>query len=199
MGYKNREKEKKFRLTYMNDPGRRISLKKAQSIFNEIYKKMAEVEYNPIIGSSEDLYWNPPFPKKYKANFVRLRKLDRLRGQMTVKGKDKGSNIDRIEIDLAVDTAQAYELITSFLGKEAGVVDKTYIVYRMDEHISGHDDNISIYQVKRDKSVFVEVEARSHAVMNKLIFDLSSILRGYGLALIHESRSLYEMFVKKEK
>jgi adenylate cyclase class IV len=180
VGHQNREIE--LKLVVDNAKSIDEVAKKIEKVFN--YKKT-------LRGKSKDVYWDPI--RGSKADFVRLRNYPESWPQVTVKYTDKGSNFDRVEIDLSVESAKnATEIMKSLLGKPSGSVTKEYQVYFLDNK----DTNISVYKIEKDSRIFVEIEARS----KKKVLDIKKSLNKYipelGLSLVE--KSLYELFVNKK-
>jgi len=177
VGHKNREIE--LKLEVLNVKSLAEVSSQLEKVFN--YRKTVK-------GKSRDLYWKAT--EKSKADFVRLRLYPDSSPQVTVKYTDKGSNFDRVEIDLNVDNAKnAVELINSLFGKPTGSIYKEYQVYFLDKE----DTNISVYQIKNDPRVFIEIEART----KKKVLDLSKSLKTYfpKLKTKKVNQSLYQLFL----
>lgn len=187
MGYKNREIEAKLLIS-----NKVLTFQKTKNI---VEKFMDEVypDHKIIKGHSADIYWKAP--KYGEAAFCRLRKNPHGRHQITIKGNDKGDNLDRVEIDLEVDDHdQAKILLTGLLGSPLESVSKRYEVFFFeDDHT-----NISVYSVTGDESgaVFVEVEAKTLERLKKIILDLSQFGE---LEFQRVGSSIYDMYVQKKK
>lgn len=181
MGYQNREIELK------------LLAKNAESI-DEVALKLEKVfNYKKTIrGKSKDVYWDPV--KGCKADFVRLRHYPESWPQVTVKYTDKGSNFDRVEIDLSVESAKnATEIMKSLLGKPRGSVTKEYQVYFLDNK----ETNISIYKIEKDERIFLEIEARSKKKVLEIKKALNKYLPELGFSTV--DKSLYQLFVAQKK
>lgn len=203
MGYKNREIEMKFRLV-----SNKQTLGQYKKIFDSIYMPTHETLnvrtdtydnlYHMESGRSVDAYWHAPYGKKHKADFLRLRNMGHNQGQMTAKGKDRGNNEDRIEIDLEIyNLKQSRILMESFLGKPSGIVDKNYIVYE-GAKLENYGDTISIYKVKESLSIFLEIESNTKSGLEKLYKTLTKEMSSRNIDLKREPRSLYEIFIKEK-
>lgn len=149
----------------------------------------------PVIrGCAADIYWAPP--EDSTADFVRLRRLDEpnergLDSQITLKSSDKGGNVNRVEIDLGVDShRQANLLLSMMLGDPLGQVTKRYTVY----FLENQHTTISVYRVLKDKRIFVEVEATS---LDR-VKELAASLVEAGLSFKRVQQSLFDMFVAKK-
>lgn len=178
MGYKNREIE--LKLEVKNVKKIEDVTKKLEKIFN--YRKTVK-------GKSKDLYWGAS--KSSKADFVRLRLYPDGLPQVTVKYTDKGSNFDRVEIDVNVDDAEnAIQLMNSLFGKPKGEIVKEYQVYFLDKE----DSNISVYKIKNDPRIFLEIEARS----KEKVLEISNSVKQYSpeLSVKRVGKSLFQLFLK---
>lgn len=142
-------------------------------------------------GLSKDVYW--AVPKGSRAAFARLRHFPDGTGQLTVKVVDKKSNVDRIEINLeldsekAVSSAQAY--MTHLLGyAPLGSVEKLYRVLWL-----ANGANVSTYRVVDDHRLFLEIEAPELQQV-----DMIAETVGTHVLMRQEPRSLFEIFIKGE-
>jgi len=143
-----------------------------------------------IIGNATDLYWKAPV--KGLADFVRLRK-NPDGAQITMKSTDRGDSIDRVEIDLEVDDyKQARELMLALHGEPMAEVTKRYHVF----FLENRDTTISVYQIKNDDRVFVEVEARNLRRLKQLVRLIATDRR---TEYEWVSSSVFSMFVQKKK
>lgn len=185
MGYKDREIEVKL-LTKSARSMKRVNVFVHNALENQY-------QCRPIIvGSATDIYWQAP--EDSDADFIRLRELDNTddkgcNSQITLKYSDKGGNINRVEIDVPIgDKAKGAKLLTYLLGDPLGTITKDYVVYFLDdEHTT-----VSVYQVIKDKRVFVEVEAKTMQRVRQII-DLISGQYEYERV----QQSLFELFVLK--
>lgn len=151
-----------------------------------------------IFESSTDIYWIPGF--EAKAQFSRLRDGNGIR-QLTVKARDKGSNINRLEIDLdctsPIDKIIAYQ--EALFGPAAGQVSKRYHVYWTmgNEHTS-----VSAYTVfvnsKPHPDTIVEIETLSIEGLTAMDEAIITPLQDMGLEVTRAPGSLFEMFVSRE-
>ena len=143
-----------------------------------------------IKGKSKDYYWNPV--NNLMADFVRLRVFPNKTSQLTVKHTDRGSTLDRVEIDL--DTGKASNsmaFMRRLLGEPDGEITKEYEVFFLDE-----DSNVSIYRVCGDKRIYIEIEAKTKKrvmEIRKLIDNRIPDLKGVAV-----NKSLYQLFIKKD-
>ena len=190
MGHRSREIESKL-VVKSN-----IDLNMANVLLDELFGTDKD---KLLFGSSADTYWTVSDPG-VSADFARMRERDGIR-QLTVKGKDKGNNLDRIEIDIDC-TSEPRDIIkffTALLGKSVGKVGKTYYVYWITK--SEHD-TVCCYTVRSGEAdhpnVFIEVEATTTEKMldmEKRVID-KFVEKGY--AIERAPGSLYEMFVIKK-
>lgn len=185
MSYRNREIE--IKLLARN-------AKSIKEVDTWIKAKLAEEKRcRPIIvGSATDIYWAAPDDSE--ADFVRVRELDDadengLMHQMTLKYSDKGSNINRVEVDVPIgNKTRAEKFLTYLLGDPLGQVTKDYTVHFLeDEHTT-----ISVYQIIKDPRVFVEVEGKSLRRVKELITQISGMFE-----YVRVQQSLFQMFVEK--
>lgn len=176
MGYKNREIERKF-----------VAVKKAKlkDVSKAIQKAIGK--YDSIIREeSPDYYWT--VPKKVHADFIRLRFMPDGTGQLTAKWADRGSNTDRVEIDVDVhEPNQCARYLNQIHGKCAGSVHKEYHVFFLDKL----DTTVSVYQVTGDRRVFIEIEARNIRRVNQLVKLVGTVVE-----MKPEPRSLFQIFIE---
>lgn len=179
MGHKNREIEVKMLVKGCK------SLKKIEKHCISMFTPL-----HVISDQRTDYYWPAP-----ATDFVRVRQMERSkkgRGQMTVKKTDRGCNFDRLEIDLDIhDVDQAIKLKTAEYGKEPKKLKKKYVIMFLDKI----DTNVSVYQVDKDRRVFVEVESRNARKVNNLVKTLKTKLP-FPLEIIR--KSLYDIFILKK-
>lgn len=181
MGHRNREIEKKF-VVSKSSMSYEDTIKAIKPLLNNITKTIED--------GSKDFYWKIQRP--LKGDFIRLRYMPDGTGQLTVKEADRGSNLNRIEIDVDVDDAeQCYKYQAHIHGEEAGSVFKNYFVMFLD-----HDEHqtVSIYRVRGDSRVFVEIEAKTQAKVEELT---KLIIKDVGLT--YETRSLCQIFIEGKK
>lgn len=178
MGYKNREIEKKFVTP-------NTTLDTATSQIKGIIEYKSEISE-----ASRDLYWQSP--EAGKVDFIRLRYFPDGSGQLTIKHSDRGSNVNRVEIDVVVkDPDQAKKFLEYLYGDATGSIFKHYNVLFLDD-----DDHttISIYRVRGDQRIFVEVEAKTQAKVDQLQRSIEKVM-----TLEHQTKSLYQLFVESKK
>jgi len=151
------------------------------------------VQCRPVIyGCATDSYYDSP--EDSDADFVRIRELDEpknphIPAEVTAKASDRGGNVNRIEMDLGIESAsQGNKLMALLLGDMKGRVTKRYTVYFMEDQ----DTTVSVYKVFKDKRVFVEVEATSLRRVKELI----AVLQAAGLEFVRVEQSLFQLFVK---
>lgn len=182
MGHRNREIEVKLLV-----PGT------YEFVCTELNRLLDKEKPIIRVGSSLDTYW--PVPDA-EAQFLRVRERDGIR-QITVKGKDRGDNLNRIEVDIdsTSETHRIHRLIRCVLGKPAGVIQKLYRVWELESEY----DTVCAYEVTQPTNtmgVIVEVEARTEERMLELE---KTVIRyfGYGgLVVTRAPGSLYEMFIE---
>lgn len=181
MGYKNREIEAKMLVegvTRMND---------VVKLLNPHYDE--DRCESIILGASKDVYFTPP--QSAKADFMRVRFGYKKGDQswFTIKYTDQGDNLDRVEKDVPIaDPKLMVDVLTDIHGAPKGEIHKRYKVY----FLSAEHDTISVYQIKGDPRVFVEVEATTKAKMEQFLEDVRKLLP---YTLTRETRSLYQIFL----
>lgn len=151
-----------------------------QKIFNS---QITSSQY----GDSTDAYW---LLKDQIGNFARLRKREDGTAELTVKAKDRGNSLNRLEINLNVDNAvQAYQYCEATYGKMSGIVQKQYYVHWLDDHT-----NVSCYWIAGDRPrrVFVEIEGPSEERVHNLVKQFTNDKRSI---TIKQTQSLFEMFI----
>lgn len=151
MGYRNREIE--LKLLVKNNS----SFKDVSRLVFDNFKVISAIK-----GASRDIYWKAP---KSKKDFIRVRYLEDGRSQITLKKIDKGSTLDRIEIDLeTASPKQSIILLEALLGKPMGSVKKKYHVY----WVGDTETNISIYRVDKSKNIYIEIESTKISTVDRL-------------------------------
>lgn len=190
MGFRGREVETKYII-------KGIGL---NDVCNELDKLLRTESPVRKWGSSIDTYWT--IGGDNRADFARVRERDGIR-QLTVKGKDKGTNDNRIEIDLdcTSSTSDIHKWFNAAFGKSAGAVGKSYYVWEM---ASSEHDTVTAYVVDTDEnlkhSVVMEFEARTMAGVTKLEnLVLDSLRQSANITVEKAPGSLYEMCITKEK
>jgi adenylate cyclase class IV len=176
MGWKNREIERKFVV-----PGSSLD----QCIEN--VKKVLSNWDHDIHEASSDFYWRPL--KGMKGDFIRVRFMPDGSGQLTVKEADRGENTNRVEIDVVVeDPNQCRKFWEHLIGPSTGAVCKEYKVFFLDKD---ETTTISVYRVRGDKRIFLEVEAKTLAEVDRLVKLIEK-----AVTLNPETKSLYQLFVE---
>ena len=177
MGFRNREIETKLILK---------SYPSLDSVAIKVQKLFGYKCRDIIVGHSRDTYWKAPAGAK--ADFVRLRYFQDGTGQLTVKFSDRGTNVDRVELDLFIkDPKQARLVLIQLFGKPVGTVRKKYFVYFLEnEHTT-----ISVYKVDGDRRIFVEAEATTNGKMVRMINRLKKIPWEF----YRSDKSLYQLFL----
>lgn len=178
MGYENRELEVKLQLHC-------TSFDTAERTLDTVLSGLWNTK---LSGKSKDIYY-----KTYnneKVDFLRIRFLpENNSGEITVKYSDKGTNTDRVEIDLAVsDPQQATVLFTQLMGEPAGSITKQYSVYFLPNGAT-----ISLYRVLGDSRLFVEVEAREQLELDRLV---SNLIEDCLYDMTKINKSLFDLFIK---
>lgn len=191
MGYKNREIESKL-VVRQRPGGPAATMRNVDKIIEKAFEDETE-DY--VEGTSNDTYWKAP--PGALADFGRVREMSSGRCQLTAKGKDKGDNLDRIEVDLEVHgtSLQVVKFMENLLGKPGGIVRKTYYVYILEnEHTT-----VSLYRVHGDDRIFAEVEARTKKRMLQLEDRVKRSVSEAGFEVERAEESLFEMFVAKKE
>lgn len=108
--------------------------------------------------------------------------------EVTLKSKDKGNNLDRLELNLGVlDSQTAFSLLNHVHGKPIGVIhkDNEYVIFTKDQAV------ISIADV--DGELYLEVEGENFHHVNEYVTMIER-----EVTLVPETRSLFEIYVAKE-
>lgn len=184
MGYKNREIEVKIEVVGTSDLYR--VNKKIEEFVDKVYP---DREY--IVGDATDWYWHTP--KQSAGDFVRLRR-NNDGAEITMKAVDKDDITDRVEIDLPIASwEQGKILMEGVFGSPVEKVRKKYHVYFLEnEHTT-----ISVYKVRGDDRIFIEVEARTKSRMTELTNQLKEFYPDHEFKRVKSS--IYEIFVAKNK
>jgi adenylate cyclase class IV len=179
MGYRNREIEKKFEV--LKEPGFHYKL---ENVAQKLRRICSYSISDTVIGTSSDEYWKPK--RGMKIDFARLRSFEDGTCQVTVKFADRGSNTNRVEIDMHVkDPKSGRAFLNQILGPSVRKITKTYFVYFM----GNEDTTISVYKVPGFKEIYVETEARTVSKMRKMI----SMLDDLPWKLRWEKRNLFQI------
>lgn len=143
-----------------------------------------------IVGASKDVYFTPP--RDAKADFMRVRfganKGDQ--SYFTIKYTDREDNLNRVEKDVPIaDPKLMCDVLTDIHGPAKGEIHKRYKVYFLSEE----HDTISVYQIKGDSRVFVEVEATSETKMQKCLDEVAKCLP---FPMTRSTKSLFQLFLR---
>lgn len=184
MSYRNREIESK--LIVYNQP-----LGEVNDVLASLY---GQEKTKLLFGSSIDTYWRIDSPE-VDADFIRMRERDGIR-QITVKGKDKGTNLDRLEVDVdsTSEVGKITKLISSAFGKPAGRIGKTYYVYWLSRSEHTTVCCYSLSEVEYPHTI-VEVETTGRDYMLELEAQVIDTFRSRGMTIERAPGSLYEMFI----
>lgn len=191
MGYKNREIESK--LVVKQRPGGPVA--NTRNVDKVLERAFEDETKDYVEGTSNDTYWKAP--SGAPADFGRVREMSSGRCMLTAKGKDKGDNLDRIEVDLDVHgtSIQVIKFMENLLGVSGGTIRKTYGVYVLEnEHTT-----VSLYRVHGDDRIFVEVEARTKKRMLQMEDKVKRHLLESGFDSERVEKSLFEMFIAKKE
>lgn len=184
MSYRNREIESKL-IVYDR------TLTQVNEVLNELY---GEDKTRLLFGSSVDTYWIIK-DQDVDADFIRMRERDGIR-QITVKGKDKGTNLDRLEVDVdsTSEVSKITKLITSAFGRSVGRIGKTYYVYWLgsSEHTTVCCYSVDVVDYPH---TIVEVETTNRDHMLELEAQVIGAFRSRGMIIERAPGSLYEMFI----
>lgn len=184
MNSKNfRELERKFRV---------VSYRMATATLLEHYMARGLSADSVLTADTIDDYWQVPG----NADFVRVRNSwgetatgkRRVLKEITVKKKDKGSNFDRLELNLHIEEVQVARLVCKLIcGKRKARIEKREMVFFL-------PDTTVVSVCRIGKDCFLEVESASEALVAKRVRELG----GLGLELQSEPRSLFEIYVASE-
>lgn len=187
MSYRHREIEVKLLV-------KNTSLDAANEVLASLFGKEKS---RLIFGASLDTYWH--VLGEVKADFIRMRERDGIR-QITVKGKDKGHNLNRLEIDIDSTSSvnDIAKLLTAAHGKPAGKIGKTYYVYWLGR---SEYETVCAYAVHIDGETYphtvVEVETTSEERMQSVEKLVVCEFQARGMTIERAPGSLYEMFIKQ--
>lgn len=188
MSYRNREIESKL---VVHDR----SLTEVNDVLNELYGSR---KTRLLFGSSIDTYWAINNPD-VDADFIRMRERDGIR-QITVKGKDKGTNLDRLEVDVdsTSEVSKITKLLTSAFGKPSGKVGKTYYVYWLSnsEHTTVCCYSVDLHDYAH---TIVEVETTSREKLLELETEVTQAFSRKDILIERAPGSLFEMFILANK
>lgn len=188
---KYREIEKKYRLS-----GNR-SLKECTAIVRNVLIAIDEPHSSILDCKTIDTYWKPSEPSTMTLARVRDSVGQRSDGEfttlkeLTIKQKDLGHNVDRLEINLGIDnTVDATALVSGLLGtKPTGVINKIESIFLLE-----NEAVISVAEIlDHPGQLFLEIEAPNLALVQIIEDQLISWLDA---TLVPES--LYELFIAKE-
>lgn len=184
ISYRNREIETKL-LAFNTDLDR----------VNEMLNGMFGTQKTKLLfGSSVDTYWSID-REDVDADFIRMRERDGIR-QITVKGKDKGTNLDRLEVDIdsTSDVSKITKLLTSAHGKPIGRIGKIYYVYWL-----GTYDTVCCYTVDTVGGTYphtiIEIECTNTSRMLSLETKVLEEAKRLDIHMERAPGSLYEMFL----
>lgn len=157
-----------------------------------ILRKLYPDRSKELIAQTIDDYWELP----NKASFLRLRSSWGYTGdgerrtlrEVTVKCKDKGDNLDRIEVNAGIGGVKDMRaLLRVALGKKAGRICKTEWVY--------FDSGGMVLSLSRIKGrLYIEIESSSKTRNLARSFTLLRKLK-----MTREPRSLFEIYLKEPK
>ena len=154
------------------------------------------VPYRSIpICTTRDTYWLPPAESSLQ--FVRVRDSQgtgadgeyKSLKELTIKQRDMGSNLNRLEINLAVDsTVNANELVSRLVGEsEFGEIRKNEAIWFV--QVDGGEVVLSLADVNGE--LFFEVEGPTVEYVEQYC----KLFNG----LVPEPRSLFEIFIRDQK
>ena len=153
----------------------------------------------PIYGHAQDTFYKSPTDGPN--DFIRVRRRNTeqgdISGQLTLKAQDRGSVINRVEIDVnCQDFETARVFSKAVFGEDMGKVSKRYHVHFSDDDTT----TISVYQVDGDpeKRVFIEIEAKTKTLMTSITKKYLSYMSEHGISFDWCDGSLYQVFIKKD-
>jgi len=197
MNNENREVEKKFiiRGLLLDDIN--------EILMNFIPKTTIERYINPC--TTTDFYWKVPVNSELntggiQAQFVRLRDswgvgsdgFSRQLKEITIKAKDKDTNVDRLELNIAIDdVAKAKMFLNLVLGPSKSIQKEECVIFIKEMGANGLVV-ISLAQIKGEQQVYLEIEGQSEEVINLYVTKLQKKLEFF-----QEEKSLYEIYIEK--
>lgn len=159
----------------------------------EVHHLLGPAVKRKLHGKSTDMYW--PLHGSNGLGFVRTRKFDDELNCLTVKVKDKGTNLNRKEVDIYTTDSHSklVQFCRSLAGSPQGSIEKEYYVYWPTSETL---PNVSVYKVTGDDSrVFVEIEAESVSELGEWITRVNEI---FGYEAHEASGSLYDMYILRD-
>lgn len=149
-----------------------------------------EVKLDLILDcQTSDYYWSLG-----QDRFLRLRDswgltsdgFSRVLKEVTLKKKDRGSNVDRLEYNLGISDSQtAYKIYTEVHGEPVGeITKKEFIVFTRDGAI------ISVAEIEGD--LYLEVEAKNESQVDQYAHFLLQPFK-----YSWEERSLFEIYIRE--
>lgn len=145
-----------------------------------------------VFDTSTDTYWS--LRSDVLGDFIRMRELSDGIVQVTVKAKDRGDNINRVERELETGTSAfaVRNLLTAAHGKATARITKTYYVLWLEGE--NEHTNISCYSVEGHESdgVYIEIESTN---VDKVL-DLESKVLDLFDRIERAEGSLYELYVQ---
>lgn len=182
----------------MSYKGREIEVKlRIQGVYLGTIAELLRLELpvsKSVYDSSTDTYWHLRDPG-VRGDFIRMRELGTT-VQVTVKGKDKGNNTDRIEVELETFSSKAVVrgLLTAAHGRPAGKITKTYHVFWLvgeSEHT-----NVSCYAIEGDEQdVYIEIESTGIDTVLELEAKVRTLLDREDIQVERAQGSLYELYI----
>jgi adenylate cyclase class IV len=166
------------------------------SLFSALENLRVAIEGIPsidVITTDTSLYMDTDtyFRSYGEAQFLRVRRTEGQRETLvTVKTKDKGNNIDRLEHEFITDVEYPKGFFRSVLGDPLGEISKTYMLYKL--NYEGFKLECAFYKVEgdSDRRLFLEVEGQDDGAVASFV----SLLRSR-LDIASEVRSIFELFI----
>lgn len=142
-----------------------------------------------------DTYYAPPAASQIQ--FIRTRDSMgnmrdgefRILKEVTIKQKDRGSNLNRLEINVQVGSVEAMKQVLELTLATArlGEIRKSEQVWFVKD--AGHEVVISTCHIGKD--LYIEVEGPSEELVTKYSEEFEQLIR-----LRRESRSLFEIYIE---
>lgn len=164
-----------------------------------VYQYLLE-EFQParmVYDTSTDTYWS--LGNSVLGDFVRMRELTAGITQVTVKAKDRGDNLNRVERELDTSTSShtVRSLLTAAHGRPTATVTKTYYVLWLPgetEHTT-----VSCYSIAghENDGTYIEVESTNEVQVLGLEAKVIDLFRRKGLHIERAGGSLYELYVQR--
>ena len=165
--------------------------------FHNVETILSQMLESPMIiyeGIGTDYLWDVA-GSTAKADVLRLRANLGQNGEITIKKKDKESNLNRYEVNIEIsDETLGLEILTALHGEPTAVLQKRYVVY-MDE--KRPNLMYSIYNILGSQlGTIIEIESTNEIDVLSETTQVMEVFHRLGLHMVREERSLYDIVCK---